>query len=73
MHTFQGESCVIHHDGSEDGSGEGVVYIDVEGTEVQVLARDLFDFVGTRMQTQLISKIEQLRGRDYLYAQNGPV
>lgn len=73
MHAFVGRTCTIHHDGGEDGSGVGNVIIDTrDGRQVSVQARDLFDFVGEQMKSQMVSRVEQMRGRDFLYAQNGP-
>lgn len=69
MHTFTGTTCVIHHNG--DLSGDVIIETDA-GTTIKVDAGDLLDFVGERMKTQMVSRVEQMRGRDYLAAQNGP-
>jgi len=71
MHTFNGKTCVIHHDGSEDGSGEGKVQITdkATGDTITIEAGDLFDFVGSQLFAKQISVMEQWRGRDFLYAQ----
>ena len=64
MHTFNGESCIIHY--NNDFSGE-ITIVNPSDNYIIVDAQDILKFVAyCYIQSSLVDKIEQMDYKDLL-------
>lgn len=62
MHTFQGKTVTIHHNG--DYSGEATVICGDQ--EIKVACEDLLEFVAGAVRTSKVGKIEDADYKELL-------
>lgn len=63
MHTFNGKSCKIHHNG--DFSGKVIILVR-NFVEIDVDIEDLFEFVAEYIRSENINTLEQMDWEDIL-------
>lgn len=64
MHTYKGESLIIHHNG--DYSGECYIVDKETKTQIKVSCEDLLGFVAEYVKSKRISEIENMNMNDIL-------
>lgn len=64
MHSFDGKSCIIHHNG--DFSGESIIYVRNMDTDFCVDTQDLIDFVAEYVRSNKICKLENMDSDEIL-------
>lgn len=65
MHTFNGNSCIIHY--NSDFSGNVEIVTGVKGdNRVQVSGKDLLDFIAIHVRDKMISQLENASTKDIL-------
>ena len=64
MHSYNGNSCTIHH--NSDISGTLIIHQKSNGDSVSIDASDILDFVADYVKRQQISALEQMDTNDIL-------
>ena len=62
MHTFNGKSCTIFHNGDMSGN----LIIAKDNVEIKIDSQDILDLVAEYIRQEKISKLEQMETNELL-------